>query len=96
MKAHELLSEPEKWTQFAYARDKDGNPIPVTAPEATCFCLLGALRKCYPDFDSELSALNRVRQSIQRLYKEYYAQPSVFNDTMKHEDVKKVLEDANA
>jgi hypothetical protein len=96
MKAHQLLSEPEKWTQFAYARDKDGHPTQVTAPEATRFCMLGALRKCYPDFASELSALSKVRQSIKRLYHEDYAMPSAFNDTMPYEDVKRVLEDADA
>jgi hypothetical protein len=47
MKVKELLSDPSKWTQGANARDSRGIRVPSADPEATCFCIVGALLKCY-------------------------------------------------
>ena len=41
----EILDKPEKWTRQANARDSHGGIVPVTHPEACCFCLKGAMRK---------------------------------------------------
>jgi len=34
----------KNWTQYVFARDKDGNTIDATSPAATCWCALGALQ----------------------------------------------------
>lgn len=47
MKIHELFSDPRKWTQGAYARDKEHRHITEVGQIPVCFCLLGALRWCY-------------------------------------------------
>lgn len=43
--ARKILEDRRRWTQNAYARDKFGSPVPAYAPEAKCFCALGAMRK---------------------------------------------------
>jgi hypothetical protein len=42
----ELLSDPEKWTQKALARDKNGEPVSPLSSAAVSWCVLGALFKC--------------------------------------------------
>lgn len=44
-RVRELLSEPGRWTQGAYARTAAGTPCSSTAAEAVCWCLRGALSK---------------------------------------------------
>lgn len=44
--ARELLSDPERWTRGAQARDRCGRPIDPRGPTAVCFCALGAIWKC--------------------------------------------------
>lgn len=47
MKAFELLSSPEKWIQGAYAKTASNvicNPLDDVA---VCWCLSGAIYKCY-------------------------------------------------
>lgn len=39
----DLLSDETKWTKEAYARDASGNRIDRYSPDATCWCLHGAL-----------------------------------------------------
>ncbi len=38
-----LLEKPGAWTQYAEARDLDGNRISILNPHAVCFCLSGAI-----------------------------------------------------
>ena len=55
MKVGELLADPAHWTKHAMARDAFGTVIRINSPNATCWCLLGAIRHCYkslPDIDS--------------------------------------------
>lgn len=47
MKIWGLLDSPEKWTWGACARDKAGAGVLPQSQEAACFCLIGAVRKCY-------------------------------------------------
>lgn len=43
--ARELISEPERWTQLANARRRDGGACAVDADGAQQWCLRGALMK---------------------------------------------------
>ena len=45
--ADTLLSEPDKWTKGALARDKQGDAIGVEVPDACKWCLLGAIRLAF-------------------------------------------------
>lgn len=49
MKAHELLNSPRRWGRYSYASDDAGYSQPVFGPEASCYCLLGSLIRCYAD-----------------------------------------------
>jgi hypothetical protein len=42
--ARQLITDPAKWTQNAFARDKNGKMISPTNNGAVCFCALGAIR----------------------------------------------------
>ena len=42
MKPSELLLK-KGWTQRTCARDKMGRPVPADDPNASCYCLLGAI-----------------------------------------------------
>ena len=61
MKIYEFYTDKSKWTKGAEARDFEGHFVFFDAPEAICFCLFGAIYKCYPD-DKEREA---VREKIQ-------------------------------
>ena len=43
------LLEQRGWTQRTWAADADGCVVPVQADDATCFCLVGALRRAVSD-----------------------------------------------
>jgi hypothetical protein len=43
--AKAIIADPAHWTTFAHARDAAGEPVTLDAPNATCFCLDGALAK---------------------------------------------------
>lgn len=53
MKAYELLSSPEKWTQVYWAKDKDGVFIWPKNENAVCWCALGAIARVYADSPDE-------------------------------------------
>lgn len=77
MKIHELLSDPAKWTQDANARDKHGNPVNAESEDAVCWCLIGALYKCYPV--DHRKAWERLVTVIDVLY--------AWNDSHTHAEV---------
>lgn len=45
MKVREFLSNKDRWTQGAMARNKYGWSVALDDENATCFCLLGAMKK---------------------------------------------------
>ena len=49
----DLLSDPERWTQGASARDAKGRIVDVHSEDATCFCAVGAFyRVGFPEGNS--------------------------------------------
>lgn len=52
MKAHELLSSPDKWTQGANARSESGASVHQTSPGAIKWNLYGSMARCYPDLEN--------------------------------------------
>ncbi len=47
MKVRDLLTDESKWVRGIYALDERGNGLKSTDPRAVCWCLLGAINKCY-------------------------------------------------
>jgi len=48
IKARELISKPENWTQRATARSADGRRVSALSTEAVCYCAMGAMVKVAP------------------------------------------------
>lgn len=51
VKARELISDPARWTQGAFAVTKSGFRIGVKQDNACRFCALGAVRRFAPEGD---------------------------------------------
>jgi hypothetical protein len=71
MKAHELIADPEHWTRHAYARNSDGLPTDPEAPDAVCWCALGAIHRCYgyrPYDDDFRGIMTRYYQAVEDAY----------------------------
>ncbi len=64
MKAHEILSSPDKWTQHTLARTADGTPTWVSDPSATCFCTFGALILCYTNGKDHMEKKKKLTDKI--------------------------------
>lgn len=48
-RAAALIEQPGKWTQGAFARAANGNPIGPLSPNATCWCAYGAIGRATGD-----------------------------------------------
>lgn len=98
MKVKELLSDPAKWTKNTHARAADGSCVTERDVRAVCFCMLGAINKCYPSFEE-----GRLRDRVERRVLSYiellypFDDIASFNDceTITHSDVMRVLEKAD-
>ena len=67
MKMKELLDSEEKWTKGTYARDKRGKGISPICSNAVCFCLLGAIEKCYSSEKKEnldYAVISKIRRHL--------------------------------
>ena len=42
VRARQIITPPEAWTQGALARGKNSEPVPVSFNDAVCFCSYGA------------------------------------------------------
>lgn len=51
MKAYEYIERG--WTQGTFARGADGQQVLIHEARATCFCVLGAIIRAYPDPDGQ-------------------------------------------
>lgn len=80
IRAKALITDPEKWTQGAYARDANGCIVPPDDPSAVCYCSIGAI-----------GALglpcNELENTIDYLYVSIGKPISDFNDGDTHADV---------
>lgn len=65
MKIQELLSNNSKWTQGAIARRADGEKLrSATSKTAVCWCLKGAIKKCYPSNFLDIERKVRIELSV--------------------------------
>ena len=64
MKVHELLATATQWTQGSLARDSDGFSVDPEASRAVKWCLLGAIKRCYPDSQEQMVIGKMVREAL--------------------------------
>lgn len=83
MKAHELLADPKHWTQGAMARDSLGQVTHSNSDNAVCWCVMGALNKCYGE---SLEYINKIRERIG-------GSVALFNDSHTHIEVVNLLKE---
>ncbi len=67
-----ILSDRSKWTTKWYARTAEGSPCQTSGKEAVCWCIHGAIERCYGDqTDEAVTALKKVREAIEDLFPDY-------------------------
>jgi hypothetical protein len=77
MKVQELLTDESKWTRRAYARNRWGHVTGVRENDAVCWCLFGAVEKCYGWTVEGLRARKNIEGVLAELGYDSIAQ---FND----------------
>lgn len=73
MKITEVLSDESKWARNTLARDKYLAAVDPTDALAVCWCLDGAIDKCYSTFEDRAKVCKIARQAIDTKY------PSLIN-----------------
>ena len=96
MKVIELLSDESKWTKGSYALDTNHESVGANDINSVCWCLEGAIKKCYVTVEERMSARKTIEEVINK--DRYYKMTAVgFNDhdTTKFEDVIRYVKLAN-
>jgi hypothetical protein len=74
---------PERWTQKVFARDKHGEKVAITSPDAYCFCLVGAILHLFSHDD--LAVHRRMREHVPD------GKIAIFNDSSTFNEVLDVI-----
>lgn len=73
------IQDPKRWTQGAFARDKENEKVSSHNPTAVCWCSLGALNR--------IEDSGEYRQAVRLLCKAAGMEVADFNDSATHEEV---------
>lgn len=65
MKVKNLLTEKSKWTKGTEARRKSGHAVVLDSPKAVKWCLLGAIKYCYPDWEDRWEIMKKVYSALE-------------------------------
>jgi hypothetical protein len=96
MKVKELLADPARWTQGLLAKDESGRQVGIDSEGAICWCIAGAIRKCYPNYEEAKGARKKILCVIDPETEfPQWRKIVIFNDTATHAEVMKVLEEAD-
>ena len=90
MKVQDLLTDESKWTQESYAKNAKGNAVKWTSQFAVCWCLSGAVRKCYSDLQ-QFEILKKIRNFIKN--KVGHTNIASFNDKATFQDICNLIEE---
>jgi hypothetical protein len=85
-----LLNDESKWSQNHFAMDKNSNPCDPLSPDATMWCLLGAIKKVTNTDDPILA--DEFRNTIASLFPEQDTDLAVFNDNTTFPVLKGVID----
>lgn len=70
MKIAELYSDKTKWTQGSIARNPKGIARALwNADDACCWCLMGALQKCYPEIEQARKTFCQIENKVGNIFK---------------------------
>lgn len=98
-----LLSDPANWTTDYFARNAKGQDVDVRSPDATCFCIMGAIERVTRGPE------NGERVTMEQIHTECDAEAAlhavltkrlgdsniaIFNDSASHEQVIEALTEA--
>ncbi len=56
----ELFDSPARKTSAVLARNAEDLPVDPLSESAVCWCILGGLRRCYPNIGDYYAACDRV------------------------------------
>ena len=99
MKAFELLEKPESWCQGMFAKTKEGIMVHPISPNASQWCISGAIHKVYRDDhvlnSAELEAFRKLLDVLD-YPNNFYASIVGWNDDSKrtHAEVLALLKEA--
>lgn len=95
----DLLSDPKRWTQGAFARHESGAPIGPRERGASCWCLRGAVIKVDPTSggDGPIMAIGAAMHELQGIGSRPFndlASIARFNDApvRRHHEIMKVID----
>lgn len=63
----ELFSQKGTWTQGAEARNINGERVSSNSTTAVCFCLLGAVNRCYQNKEDYHRVNARLRTKLRTI-----------------------------
>lgn len=96
-KAKALISNPESWTQGAFARDKRGRNVECLSYEACCWCAIGSVLRISDsvacDSHEALSFLN-IAAAVLVDYAAERRSAAQFNDLHNHQEVLNLFDTA--
>ena len=67
VRARQIISRPEAWTQGALARDKDSKKVRVSSDLAVCFCGYGANERAALELGVRLTIYSMLRDAGEAL-----------------------------
>ena len=92
--AKATIQDSKRWTQNAFARDKDNNKVSSRTPTAVCWCSLGALNRIQDTGGEYLKAVQLLTKAVQLLTKAVQlltkaagTEVAEYNDSSTHEEV---------
>lgn len=103
MKLKELLDKPEKWTKGVSARDSNGYKAGPLNENAVCWCLTGAIYKCYPEFSAAFDIYEKILDAAVELrywvFTDVWVTATIINlndrEEITFEDIKAIIEHAD-
>ena len=81
--ARDLITDSNKWTQFAVARNSNNESTTSRNPDAVCWCALGALEYTHPRDQKSRDLLNIMTY----LDSFMNGSVSIYNNNHTHEEV---------
>jgi hypothetical protein len=86
-RARALIATPQTWSQGEFARDGFGAPVSWRSPEATRFCIWGALNRAAREMCSDRQQRIRLADHAARALRGTAASISRLNDNGTHADI---------
>lgn len=92
--ARELISDPDRWTQGAYAKDNLGRWTYVSSPDAKCWCSTGAVYKAAVcDIQASIRVLKALDKAV-GVHTKLRSNIIHFNDAHTHPEVLAIFDKA--